>query len=153
MAQESADQFYATLEYDLNNSNFDAHQYKILENAQALYEADTVRWQTQLAQKIDAMAEWSTSTQLPLVTSEGWAVVTWKDSPNLDWTWIKDLNAFAVDRALRHHRWIAIATSNFCSPQFTGMWDDIPWHREMTTKIRSSTPDIGLPALTPLLKA
>ena len=28
--------------------------------------------------------------------------------------------------------WAAIATSNFCGPQFRGMWDDVEWHRRLT---------------------
>ena len=34
--------------------------------------------------------------------------------------------------------WAAIATSNFCGPQFVGMWRDIDWHRELTDLIKSS---------------
>jgi len=36
-------------------------------------------------------------------------------------------------------RWLGLATSNFCGPQFDGMWRDVRWHREMTAIIRSGT--------------
>lgn len=35
-------------------------------------------------------------------------------------------------------QWVAIATSNFCGPQFVGMWRDIEWHKQMTGIIRNS---------------
>lgn len=33
--------------------------------------------------------------------------------------------------------WMAIATSDFCGPQFTGMWRDVAWHNELTELVRS----------------
>jgi hypothetical protein len=34
-------------------------------------------------------------------------------------------------------QWVAVATSNFCGPQFRGMWDDIEWHQRLTQYIRT----------------
>jgi hypothetical protein len=35
-------------------------------------------------------------------------------------------------------RWRAIATSNFCGPQFVGMWRDVDWHKRMTEVIHAA---------------
>ncbi|MBN1925432.1 MAG: hypothetical protein JW798_06330, partial [Prolixibacteraceae bacterium] len=43
-----------------------------------------------------------------------------------------------VKTAASTGQWIAIATSNFCGPQFVGMWRDVEWHRQLTGIIRSS---------------
>lgn len=34
--------------------------------------------------------------------------------------------------------WAGIATSNFCAPQFVGMWREKKWHLEMTDTIHGS---------------
>lgn len=33
---------------------------------------------------------------------------------------------------------LAISTSNFCGPQFVGMWRDVEWHRRLTDIIHSA---------------
>jgi len=45
---------------------------------------------------------------------------------------MKELCGFGVIEASKSVRWIAIATSNFCGPQFSGMWRDICWHKKLT---------------------
>lgn len=76
--------------------------------------------------------EWSIKSGKPVATTECWAVVFFKDYPMLNWEWIKELCATGVTEAAASGRWIYIATSNFCGPQFEGMWKNIAWHREMT---------------------
>ena len=51
-----------------------------------------------------------------------------------------------VERAAASGRWVAMATSNFCGPQFVGMWRDIDWHRRLTEKIKSAPIDADLQA-------
>ena len=34
--------------------------------------------------------------------------------------------------------WLAIATSNFCGPQFRGMWRDVAWHQRLTAQIKAA---------------
>lgn len=34
--------------------------------------------------------------------------------------------------------------SNFCGPQFAGMWRDVEWHKRLTSIIRSSPLDESL---------
>jgi hypothetical protein len=40
--------------------------------------------------------------------------------------------------------WVGVATSNFCGPQFAGMWRDVEWHKHLTSIIRSSPLDESL---------
>jgi hypothetical protein len=35
-------------------------------------------------------------------------------------------------------QWLAIASSNFCGPQFVGMWRDKAWHQRLTHTIKSA---------------
>jgi hypothetical protein len=74
----------------------------------------------------------------PLITTECWSLVDYKDWPLLKWDWIKDLCETGVRTAAGTGRWAAMATSNFCGPQFRGMWRDAGWHRRMTQVIRSA---------------
>ena len=57
---------------------------------------------------------------------------------------IKDLCALGVEHAAGTGRWIAMATSNFCGPQFVGMWRDVAWHRRLTDMIKSAPVDMDL---------
>ncbi len=66
-------------------------------------------------------------------------VVDYKDWPLLDWGYVKELCALGTEEAAATGRWLAISTSNFCGPQFVGMWRDISWHRRLTGTIHSST--------------
>jgi hypothetical protein len=73
------------------------------------------------------------------VTTECWGIVDYKDWPMLDWGWVKELCALGVESAAATNRWAAIASSNFCGPQFVGMWRDVAWHQRLTKIIRKGT--------------
>jgi hypothetical protein len=49
-----------------------------------------------------------------------------------------ELCEIGVKEAAATGRWKAIATSNFCGPQFVGMWRDVAWHKRLTTVIHNS---------------
>jgi hypothetical protein len=102
-----------------------------------LYRENHAHWQAGLLHGIATCAEWSRATGKPLVTTECWGVIEYKDWPLLRWDWVKELCALGVQTASRSRRWAAIATSNFCGPQFVGMWRDIAWHRELTDIIHN----------------
>jgi hypothetical protein len=72
------------------------------------------------------------------MTSECWGVVNYKDLPGLDWGWIKELCEIGSITAAETGQWVAIATSNFCGPQFAGMWRDVEWHQNLTKRIKSA---------------
>lgn len=95
-------------------------------------------YEAQLWAAIDTLADWSRTTSKPLVTTECWAVVDYKDWPGLDWGWVNDLNAKAVEYAASTGRWHGMGTSNFTGPQFRGVWRDVSWHQRLTSLIKSA---------------
>jgi hypothetical protein len=105
---------------------------KIAAKAEPLYRSKPAHWQSRLEHGINFLAEWSRVSGKPLITTECWAVVCYKDWPLLNWDWVKELCELGVRRASATGRWAAIATSNFCGPQFRGMWRDVAWHRRLT---------------------
>lgn len=116
----------------------------LVKHGRAEYERDQPAYDAALFREIDTVAEWSRATGLGLYTTECWAVVDYKDWPGLEWDWVMDLNARAVEHVARSGRWVGVATSNFCGPQFVGMWRDVAWHERLTTLIRSSSIDADL---------
>ncbi len=106
----------------------------------ALYGEDTYRSQKDyydkcLVNEIQSVAEWSRRSGKPVVTTECWSVVDYKDWPLLNWGWILDLNQLGVETAVSTGRWAGMATSNFCGPQFHGMWQEMDWHLKLTKLI------------------
>lgn len=132
----NASDFYARTGY--NYERFSSAGYEnLVARAEPLYRADPAHWQAILRERIDYFARCARTQNLPLVTTECWAIVDYKDWPLLDWGWVKELTAVGVEHAVSTGAWAAIATSNFCGPQFRGMWDDIAWHQRLTRLIRA----------------
>jgi hypothetical protein len=69
--------------------------------------------------------------------TEGWGPIFWFDHPELDWNWVRESATICVDLAKKHSNYKFLCTSNFTHPQFRGMWEDIDWHRNITTRIKS----------------
>ena len=111
----------------------------LVRHAERLYRSDEAHWQGALRNVIRSVAEWSRVSGKPLVTTECWGIVDYKDWPLLDWGWVKELCALGVEEASATGRWEATATSNFCGPQFVGMWRDIEWHQRLTKRLKSSS--------------
>lgn len=107
-------------------------------NAEKLYKSRPEYWKNLLAAAIKRLAENSEKANLPLITTECWAIVDYKDWPLLNWDWVKELCELGAITAASTGNWIAIATSNFCGPQFKGMWRDVEWHLKVTDRIKSS---------------
>jgi hypothetical protein len=138
MTQENDDEFYKIVGYAYER--FDPKGYTNLSlKAEATYRARPRYWQDLLTRKIDRVASVSTKMSKPLVTTECWAIVDYKDWPLLKWDWVKDLCALGTQRAASSGQWLAIASSNFCGPQFTGMWRDKNWHLNVTRAIKSAS--------------
>lgn len=114
------------------------HYDWLADAGQRRYREQADHWQSALEAEIEAAAEWSRDMGLPLATTESWALIHYRDRPDLDWDWIKDLCAVGTQTAAETGRWTAISTSNFCGPQFTGMWEDVTWHREQTARIKNA---------------
>lgn len=110
------------------------------------YRAQQERFDAALFDEIERVARWSRDTGLPLVTTECWSIIDYKDWPGLDWGWVKELNERALQHALATKRWVALGTSNFCGPQFVGMWRDVDYHRRLTAAIHAGSfdPDLAL---------
>jgi hypothetical protein len=108
------------------------------------YRSDPARWNAALERAVDTAAAWSRASGKALVTTECWGVVDYKDFPLLDWGYVKELCEIGVTRAAATGRWVAMATSNFCGPQFRGMWRDVGWHQRLTGVIHDAAIDPGL---------
>lgn len=133
----SSTDFYRRIGY--HYEKFEDIGYKnVVAHAEALYRSDPEYWMAAFTPQIDGMAEWSRNTKKPLVTTEGWSIVDYKDWPGLDWGWVKELNVWAVERAAATGCWAALCTSNFCGPQFRGMWRDAAWHQRLTKLVHDS---------------
>lgn len=134
MNNPSCSSFNAEIGYSFRGREF---QNFIL-RARPHYLANKERFDAALTEWIDKAAEWSQQTGKPLVTTEAWAVVNYRDWPMANWDWVMDVCAEGVEQAAATGRWTAICTSNFCGPQYHGMWRDIAWHRRLTDIIKSS---------------
>lgn len=133
-------EFYKETGY--NYERFDYSGYRNMAiNGEKLYFSKPEYWQDGLKTQIQLAAEWSKKTKKPLITTECWGVVDYKDWPLLDWGYVKELCELGTEEAAKTGRWLSIATSNFCGPQFVGMWRDIDWHKKLTNIIHNSTPD------------
>lgn len=134
MAQAS--DFYERVGY--HYERFDPTGYNNLQlYAEKLYRENPEHWKAALGAGIDRLAEWGRVSGKPLMTTECWALVDYKDWPLLSWDYIQELCEYGVRGASRTGRWCAIATSNFCGPQFVGMWRDVGWHRTLTDVIHN----------------
>lgn len=88
------------------------------------------------------LKEWSETAQKSdclLITTEAWASVVYEDiflkGALGEWDWCFEVDEFGVKTAIENG-WTGICTSNFCEPQFEGMWHDIQWHKKMTDMIK-----------------
>lgn len=143
MAQQNDGEYYKQVGYDYER--FDPKGYTALgQKAKAAYMARPDYWRGLLIDKIKRTAAVSRQLNKPLITTECWALVDYKDWPLLEWDWIKELTALGVATASRSGQWLGIATSNFCGPQFKGMWNDVRWHQAQTTLIKQGPVAPGL---------
>lgn len=134
MVHQNNNEFYKQVGY--KDGRFAPQAYKnVVKNAEPLYHQKPDYWQKLLTDKIELLGECARKNNTPLCTTECWGIVDYKDWPLLHWDWVKELCELGVKTALSTNSWIAIASSNFCSPQFVGMWRDIEWHRRLTNLI------------------
>lgn len=88
--------------------------------------------------RITNIAETAAKNNLVCGNTEGWGPIVWYDHPELDWKWVKESADICVDLALKHDNYKFICTSNFTHPQFKGMWEDVKWHQQITSRIKNS---------------
>ena len=137
MVQQNDGEFYKLAGYAYERFDSKGYTNQSLK-AEKLYNERPEYWQKALVAAIDRHAAASREVKLPLITTECWAIVDYKDWPLLSWDWVKYLCALGAQRAAASGQWLAIASSNFCGPQFVGMWRDKAWHQQLTHSIKSS---------------
>ena len=150
MASENGGEFYNDVGYYYQRFSEDGY-HNIQLKAADLYASRSVYWRGLLTDKINALARAARTAKKSLMTTECWAIVDYKDWPMMPWDWVKDVCALGARTASATGQWSAIATSNFCGPQFRGMWCDVEWHRRLTEEIKTGPLDKTL--LTGLLWA
>lgn len=120
------------------NGRYTEEPYHLLsQNALRVYNERPDYWKNLLTSAIDELADSCRQSGKMLATTECWGIVDYKDYPLLPWGWVKELCQLGVECALSSGQWGIVATSNFACPQFVGMWQDVAWHKELTTRIRS----------------
>jgi hypothetical protein len=128
--------FYQQVGYSFER--FDSKGYEnVALHAEQLYRDKPDHWKACLQTVIDTIAEWGAVSGKPLITTECWSLVDYKDWPLLKWDWLQDLCDYGVRAASKTGRWAALGTSNFCGPQFVGMWRDVRWHQRLTEVIHN----------------
>ena len=143
MASSETSDYYAKVGYDFESFSPVGYD-NLVANGRREYELDKARYDAALVSTIALVADWSRGTGKGLCTTECWSLIDYKDWPGLDWDWIKDLNELGVRASAATGRWVGIATSNFCGPQFVGMWRDVAWHQRLTTLIKNAAIDEDL---------
>jgi hypothetical protein len=134
--------FYQKVGY--NYERFDPKGYDNMAlHAEKLYRSNPEHWKQRLDHGVQLLARWGKASGKPLITTECWGVVDYKDAPMLAWDWVMELCEFGVLRACEAKQWVSIATSNFCGPQFVGMWRDREWHRRLTRRIHETALPAG----------
>lgn len=129
-------EFYKEVGYHFER--FDSKGYENMAlYAETLYRSKPEYWQKKLTDGITRLSEWSKQTGKPLITTECWGIVDYKDWPMLNWGWVKELCEIGTLHASASGQWAAVGTSNFCAPQFVGMWRDVLWHKRLTQAIHS----------------
>lgn len=140
MANQNGGEFNQKVGYAFDK--FSPASYKnLVKNGEKLYREDPDYWNGLLTKQIRATAEICQTLGKPLATTECWGVIDYKDWPGLHWDWIKELCELGSTTAASTGQWVAIGTSNFCGPQFTGMWNDVVWHKRLTSIIRNAEID------------
>jgi hypothetical protein len=137
MSGYNGDEFYKKVGYNYERFDYGGYRNMALHGRQ-VYEAQKEYWQQGLREQIRLAANWSEQLAMPLITTECWGVVDYKDFPLLDWGYVRELCALGTLEAAKTGRWLAMATSNFCGPQFVGMWRDVAWHRTLTDAIHAA---------------
>ena len=137
MAQQNNDEFYKEVGYKYERFSPDGYN-NLVSNYEKAYRARPHYWQDLLTDGINKLAAGAKRAKQPLITTECWGLVDFKDWPLLTWDIVKDLCETGVQTAAATGGWLAMATSNFCAPQFSGMWRNIAWHQRLTKTIKEA---------------
>jgi sugar phosphate isomerase/epimerase len=137
MSQANDGEFYRLIGYNYDRFSPDSYR-ALVEKGETLYRSKPAYWHGLLQNHVLDTARALEPHHLPLMTTECWGLVDFKDWPLLNWNWVKDLCRTGVKTAASTGQWLAIGTSNFAAPQFRGMWSDVRWHRDSNEIIKNS---------------
>ena len=135
--------FYKKTGYFFDGFTSENYTNLALNGAKVYYE-NPEKYREGVRTGIRRAEKWSEKLSLPLGITECWAIVDYKDYPLLEWDYVKELCELGTKEAAATGRWKYIATSNFCGPQFVGMWRDVEWHKRLTDIIKSAKIDSDL---------
>jgi hypothetical protein len=138
MSQLNGGEYDKAMGYKYDRFSPDSYKNMVANYEKAYYDKKEY-WQKLLTDEIKLIATSAKAAGQPLITTECWGIVDFKDWPLLKWDIIKELCEIGVETAASTGQWLGIATSNFAGPQFVGMWRDIEFHRKLTAIIRNST--------------
>ncbi|MBE6626433.1 MAG: cellulase [Ruminococcaceae bacterium] len=133
--------YYARVGYKYERFE-DTGYVKMAFDGERIYREDKDYFDSALVSGIERIGRWAKKRNMPFVTTECWSVIDYKDGPMLNWDWILELNELGVKTATKTGAYAGIATSNFCAPQFVGMWREAEWHRRMCDIIHESAKEI-----------
>lgn len=72
---------------------------------------------------------------VPVGNTEGWGAIMWQEHPSLEWDFIKEAGIIGAKKGVEYN-YSFNCSSNFTHPHFSRLWDDISWHKEVTTIIK-----------------
>jgi hypothetical protein len=119
---------------DIDQSKDNAGIFRSLLSAWNSNLPEMTKW---MGQQIQGVSDMAGLHHIPCGNTEGWGPISWLDYPDIDWKWVKEAGSICVDLAKRHENYKFICSSNFTHPQFKGMWEDIKWHKNITSRIKA----------------
>lgn len=75
---------------------------------------------------------------IPVGNTEGWGAIYWMDHPYLNWEWIKETGEICAILGAKYN-YKFNCTSNFTHPHFKEIWQDVKWHKKVTSIIKNGT--------------
>ena len=88
-----------------------------------------------MEERIETVAKAGKQYGVPIGCTEGWGSILWAEHPMLSWTVIKEAGLKAAELGAKNG-YLFNCQSNFCGPQFTSLWRDIEYHKQVTDVIR-----------------
>jgi hypothetical protein len=95
---------------------------------------EMTRW---MDKAITGVAQRAKQHKITAGNTEGWGPVGWLDHPDLNWNWVKEAGDIAIELAKQHDTYRYLCSSNFTHPQFRGIWEDVKWHKKITSRIKA----------------
>lgn len=144
----SSGEFFRRVGFTFGHRFDNSELQKVALHAERIFRSDQDHWTGVLTDLVHGAADWAKRLDKPLITTECWGITAYRDGPLFEWGWVKELCEAGTRAASETGMWAAIATSNFCSPQYVGMWRDAGWHRRLTDLIKTGHMPIAWHGIT-----